>query len=347
MLIAKMLNKYLYRKQLIWLSKKFCEKYDIDINLFREPSLKSGPYLGRDNYQLYCSLISLKWLLYPTIISTLSIVKGGRFSNSLQQLCYSLLIAQKLKVKRIIFPDSFWYLPEQFFLEDIHFIKSKKIIDFRGVCLEGQFHKLKTLLPVVKGIIPARYELAEKFIKHFSFDLNYTSHELAIHIRSGDIFLPGCTHPYYGQPPLAYYLKILNCFNFSNVAIVYEDLNNPVIPEVIKHAKHKCNKVDLYHNGLDEAIRVLLNAQSIVAGLGTFIPGIVAISKKVENVFVFNNKFNDWGKSLNLINIKDVTNEYHSKVTNKNWRNTPEQLSLMMSFPEEKLKIDGMLKSQT
>lgn len=342
-----MFKKHLHCRQNYRITKKFCKKYDLDQKQFKDPLFHSGPDLGRDNYVLYSNMISLGFMFSPVDVSSLKVLEGGRFSNSLQQLCHALLIAQHLGVTNILIANSFWYLPNKFVIDNILFTKyNDNALIPEGICLEGHFHKLKTLLPVVKGKIPARHKLAEKFIKHFTFDQSFSYYELAIHIRSGDIFVPGRTHPYYGQPPLSYYLKILNGFDFSRIAIVYEDLNNPVIPEVIKYAKKKCKKVDLYINGLEEAIKVLLNSRSIVAGLGTFISGIVAISNKVENVFIFNNKFNDWGKNVNLINIKDIANEYHNKVTNKNWRNTPEQLSLMMTFPEEKLEIEGMLKSE-
>lgn len=58
--------------------------------------------------------------------------------------------------------------------------------------------------------------------------------DLYIYIRGGDIFVHSKREAYsYFQPPLCFYTKILDEFNFRKVFIISEDKLNPVIPKLL------------------------------------------------------------------------------------------------------------------
>ena len=68
--------------------------------------------------------------------------------------------------------------------------------------------------------------LKQEIIKNLPI-IKTNINDLYIHIRSGDIFRG--YGRYYSQPPLCFYEKILNKFNFHNIFIISENLFNPVI----------------------------------------------------------------------------------------------------------------------
>ncbi len=348
-LLSRSFKRYIanviYSLQDIWLSYWFYWRYDVDKKLLKGSFKdKSGLYSKRDNYKIGCSLLSEKWLIRPHKINHIKISKSLRFSNSLIQLCNVFLIGKGLGVKRIYIPDGFWYLNDNVTIDGIEFLKYKKrITKIKGVYLEGIFFYLHTLIPLVGKQLPSKQDLISRFKQHLSIKKSIRDYDIVIHIRSGDVFSKGGANPYYGQPPLSYYLKILKSFHFNEVAIVFENNANPVIKELIKIVSPMCKTLDIYSGTLEEDLGVLLNAKNIIASVGTFLEGVVAISDRIENLFVFNRRFVNWGRDLNIINVNDLSNKYHNSVTKCNWANTPEQIELMLNYPETHLEIEGDL----
>ena len=73
--------------------------------------------------------------------------------------------------------------------------------------------------------------------------------DLYIYIRGGDIFRHlNKSAPYYTQPPLCFYKRVLNKFTFREISIISEDTSNPVIPILIKeypYIKYNKNNIKL------------------------------------------------------------------------------------------------------
>ena len=60
--------------------------------------------------------------------------------------------------------------------------------------------------------------------------------DLYIHIRSGDIFhYNNYKDINYAQPPLCFYISVLDNFEFRNIYILSQDTLNPVIKKLINH----------------------------------------------------------------------------------------------------------------
>jgi len=84
------------------------------------------------------------------------------------------------------------------------------------------------------------YELANKYIKPLLIYERVTGFEeyygesLFIHIRSGDIFTSNNPHPAYTQPPLDFYIKIIDKENRFPIFFFVEDEKNPVVNELKK-----------------------------------------------------------------------------------------------------------------
>jgi hypothetical protein len=110
-----------------------------------------------------------------------------------------------------------------------------------------------------------------------------TKNTLVIHIRSGDIFNPGC-HSFYVQPPFAFYKKIIDEHSFEKIHIVTEpDKRNPCI-QMIK---------DMYPNtiiqssALIDDCSVILQAKHFTCNsTGTFGHMLALLSKNIEHLYL-------------------------------------------------------------
>ena len=91
--------------------------------------------------------------------------------------------------------------------------------------------------------------------------------DLYIYIRGGDIFKHSKKEAYsYFQPPLCFYLKILNNFIFRKVFIISEDKLNPVIPQLLS----KYSYIKKKKNNIKIDISYLIHSYNIVGARSTF-----------------------------------------------------------------------------
>lgn len=96
--------------------------------------------------------------------------------------------------------------------------------------------------------------------------------DLYIYIRGGDIFdqpAPKSGFNYF-QPPLCFYVKILNEFKFRKVFIISQDKLNYVIPNLLRRYSYiKKNK-----NNIKIDISYLIHSYNLVAARSTFLTSI-------------------------------------------------------------------------
>jgi len=91
--------------------------------------------------------------------------------------------------------------------------------------------------------------------------------DLYIYIRGGDIFLHSNRDAYsYFQPPLCFYIKILDEFRFRKVFIISEDKLNPVIPKLLNKYSYIIKK----KNNIKLDISYLIYAYNLVGARSTF-----------------------------------------------------------------------------
>lgn len=101
--------------------------------------------------------------------------------------------------------------------------------------------------------------------------------DLVIHIRSGDIFLPK-PHPLYVPPPLTYYIKEIEKYNYNKIHIICEDTINPVVDKLLKLYNNSVHKI----NTLKEDVRIILGATNIIFSVGTLIPSLMLLSNNIK-----------------------------------------------------------------
>lgn len=163
---------------------------------------------------------------------------------------------------------------------------------------------------------------------------------LTVHIRGGDVFGPRKPSAY-GQPPLAFYEVVLKRRQWAAVTLVHQDLLNPVIPGVLALCRELGIGVNTQSGTIQEDLVVLLGAQHLVAGRGTFGPAVAGLAKYCQEVFYFEDKCTmvPQRSDVDFVRVVDRDGGFTSAVLSHNWQNTAEQRDLMLSYPASSLEI--------
>lgn len=164
---------------------------------------------------------------------------------------------------------------------------------------------------------------------------------LVIHLRGGDVYGTRLL-PNHGQPPLAYYTKILTSGSWSAVKIIHQGPNIPILDPLVEFCRKSNIPVSTQSKSFREDMLSLLGARTLVVGRGSFAPSVVGLSPWVKTVYFFHNGFgiNPPKTGLSVRRLRDVGGEFVAKNLSHLWRNTPEQVDLMMTYPEGNLDFD-------
>jgi hypothetical protein len=205
------------------------------------------------------------------------------FGNSIAFLNKIIFYCEIIGCKTIILDKNvFWYIKNQIILKQYNIsikidenIKNNNasLLYFNSMSIFYSFFQIK---PEIR-INLIRNEIIRNLIK-FEADKD----DLYIHIRSGDIFI--YSHPFYSQPPLCFYKKILNNTKFKKVHLIAQDENNPIIEKIIKEYPN----IIYNHNSLKQDISYLINAYNIVASISSFLISIVQLNYNLKILFDYN-----------------------------------------------------------
>lgn len=224
---------------------------------------------------------TLKYQIYKylkkniTNINSLYINGSLKFGNYFIALNNAILFCEILNCKKIIINNN----RKGFINDRIFYQKYNITIDSN---YSFNCHDNNSIIANVKfclyninftdlGKINRFYVLRKEIINNLP-KVKINSNDLYIYIRGGDIFRRlNKSHPYYSQPPLCFYSKILVEFNFRKVVIISEDTGNPVIPILLKENSYiKFNK-----NSIKLDISYLANSFNIVSSTSSFIISII------------------------------------------------------------------------
>lgn len=164
---------------------------------------------------------------------------------------------------------------------------------------------------------------------------------ITVHLRGGDVFGARDVRNY-GQPPLAFYEKVLDHARPNAVHIVFQDRRNPVLDELVRVCEKRSIECTAQSHSLKEDIETLLGAQTLVAGRGTFAPAIVGLSPHIKKVYFFEDKFavQPLRDGFELYRVFDAKGDYREKNLSGNWENRPDQLALMTSYSPSNLELE-------
>jgi len=164
---------------------------------------------------------------------------------------------------------------------------------------------------------------------------------LTIHLRGGDVF-GNRDVSHYGQPPFAFYLRVLEEHKWRHVEIVSQDNLNPTLELITQHCETNDIPFRWEQRSLKKDLETLLAAKTIVASRGTFIPAVVGLSNNIETVYFFEDKFvmQPPMSGVKQIRIWDAKGEFRKSLLQGNWANTDSQRYLMATYPAKFLRIE-------
>lgn len=169
---------------------------------------------------------------------------------------------------------------------------------------------------------------------------------LTIHLRSGDIFGPQ-PHPNYGQPPWAFYSRVLKAQNWTEVILVSEDKGNPNWRLIAEW----CHRHDVHltpaGRELIEALRTLVIADNLVLSRGTFAPAAILLGSQSKRLFYFGDRPESLicSATHEVWQVQDRGGRYNSSVLSKNWVNSEDQRRLMVDYPESDVSSPVLARS--
>jgi hypothetical protein len=140
---------------------------------------------------------------------------------------------------------------------------------------------------------------------------------LYIHIRSTDVHKSN--HPntiVYSQPPISFYLKVIEDNNFNNVYLLSDDNNNFIIQALKKILKEKCHIIR--ENSPIKALNILRLCNNVCTSTSSFctIPIFLSPPTIVKNVYTYSyltNIFHHWFLS-DLFETKNIKNNNISNI---------------------------------
>ena len=158
--------------------------------------------------------------------------------------------------------------------------------------------------------------------------------DLYIHIRSGDIFqIP---HYPYAQPPLCFYQKIIDNYNFNKIFLISEDKTNPVILKLVE----KNLNIIFEKKDISKDISYLINAYNVVASISSFLNSIIQLNNNLKflwdyNIYRMSEKIRQYHYDLYKFPVDNFT-IYRMEATSYykdimyNWKNNRKQRKLMI-----------------
>jgi len=161
-----------------------------------------------------------------------------------------------------------------------------------------------------------------------------SSKSLTIYLRGGDIF-GSKPHPNYGQPPWAFYERVLSHKGWTEVRLVSEDSVSPVRQQIVDWCAER--ELTLIESGatLPDAVREISLATSLAMARGTFVPAILLLAPAERVLYIFDEPTQSLicqGHNT-IYRVMDRDGAYVRSVLRNSWANTPEQRGLMVSYP--------------
>lgn len=336
---------------IVWGGSLYLRSNDVLIRQSRESS-------GETSYRASNKKTFIKWSALPRRrhidASRLGLVTTelGMFGNMVRRMANAFLLAHEWGIGHLIVPRKVIFyrglLSERFSTYDeglnvwfgvtprfrknrVDALVTTNLFQSRPGFEESSAESLKLSWERVRGLLESEVPLSSS-----------GAQVLTIHVRSGDVF--GSRKPAgYGQPPFSYYKLIMESRKWDAVVMVYQDMENPVAEMIVNYCQAKKLPLDMQSSDLPADLTLLLGAETLVAGRGTFIPAVVGLSPHCRTVYYFEDKMNVIPSvpGVQVIKVRDDSGDYRARVLNNNWENSAEQRDLMVSYPMSSLVIEG------
>jgi len=239
----------------------------------------------------------------------------GRLSNNILQLSNALYVAIYYNCN-IKFPKHPYFNGDsiQVYNPDINKFILSKNINVRDSINGNNFLSRLTFYP--SDLYDKNNDIVYKYLKECFIIKGKTirplgDNDVVIHLRSGDIFKTEIHQDYY-QPPLSFYVNLINEKKFSNIYIISQDNSNPCLNKLLNIFPTIIYKPDTLYND----IKILLSAKQIISSNGTFVNELLKLSEHIQQVYKYEN-------------IEYARLMYP-------WDNSPKKIRYMLTFDEYK-----------
>jgi|GEM_PF-709130 FkbM family methyltransferase len=301
-------------------------------------------------------------------VSALRVVRMGRFSNNLIQLLHAVLVARQLDIQTIIFPSDFAHFTGvNSLVNGVTFLQEELAQDSAAMQLLSYFwFPAGSLAPLFKRVLlrqataEAEFTIKPLFYQHSPLVLTAGlegekhAHRVVVHIRSGDLFVGSeqsaqgrRPHPYYVQPPLAFYRVALeHALNTLatgvSVQLVIQDRNNPVVTEFEQWLNSRSISYQVIDGLFMEAVQTMLAAHVMISSYGSVVEMISMLSDCLHTIYAFKGfgrwaerEFGGHGNYEYLGGAKTIyeMQEQSPYIQPGSWQDSPDQRRLMIHYP--------------
>jgi hypothetical protein len=288
-------------------------------------------------------------LLHAKLVG-LQIDNCGAFGNSVIQYANAVELALSRGLEFIqVAPGGLIEIERPTKIESMTFLPANAPLPLDGCFLRGYFFHTAPLHTRTSLSYEA---IIRDYVRNLFGELSQLhriekpADELAIHIRSGDIFSKW-VHPNYVQPPLSFYIFVIERLRRENrinsVKLVFEDKLNPVIDRLITWLSKSGLSFSCQSGNLRDDIAALVGAKHLVFGTGTFGAAICYFSDSIETVYNFvaegGGKFRTISTIKSIFNVSPTEGSY---IRTGDWCNSDEQRALMVNYPMSKLVLNDL-----
>jgi len=264
------------------------------------------------------------------------------FGNALFVINNLIYYCELLGCKKIYLTKEYWFVKRPIYDKELNITISPLDIDTWDENTTINIDSKLTFDQIVHffndNFIPFRnYILKNELYSNVKL-IETNIEDLYINIRSGkDVFdIHGYSPSSYIQPPLCFYQTIIEMFNFSNIYIISNGKENPVVDELLK----AYNNTKYFHGTVEEDTAIILSAKNLVLPCSSFTVELVKLSDSIQNLFEFNiidkQDIINWhyqDRHLRPLKfnrfIMNPTEEYIKVM--KPWRKEPNQFSQMIN----------------
>ena len=259
------------------------------------------------------------------------------FGNCFATLNIAIFSCEILLCKKLVVDSSKCLLEHQIYYKEynmtIEYVeKINNCEEYGVVCVHPSFfmyYRFQNFVPPHR-IFVLKNEILSNIPKKET-----DSNDLYIHIRSGDIF-KNSINPYYAQPPLCFYEKIIENFSFRKIFIIAAENNSPVIDLLI----NKYKNAQFIHEDIKTDISYIVNAYNLVTSCSSFSIGLIKHSTNLKMLFEYDLMVS-YQKKLSLHYDYQKYNKNYSSIIMKPsenyakkmypWRKSKDQINLMLT----------------
>ena len=132
--------------------------------------------------------------------------------------------------------------------------------------------------------------------------------------------------PKTAQPPLCFYQKIINENNYSDIYILSNGHENPIVDKLLEIYP----KIKYIHGKIEYDISVIINAYNFVMPISTFPKTLINLNSNLKNLYIYD-LLRSSPQKVNYTIYKMIPSLKYSEIMEKKWKKSKEQLDLMMN----------------